>query len=83
VDAPAHGKQLSGIQHPNVPAGVGILQPLTRRVVPRIIEARADDGTITDIVINVAVVDPITVIFQRERRLERRYLKTFFPELLS
>ena len=33
--------------------------------------------------VNVAVVDPITIIFQRERRLERDYLKTFFPELLS
>ena len=33
--------------------------------------------------INVAVVYPITVIFQRESRLDRQYVKTFFPELLS
>ena len=83
MDAPAHGKQRSGIQHPNIPAGVGIFQPLTRRVVAGIIEAWANDRTVTGVVINVAVVHPITVISQRERRLEREYLETFITELLS
>ena len=83
MDASAHCKQRSGIQHANIAAGVGILQPLTRRVIALVSEARADDRTIAHIVIDVAVVHPITIVFQRVGRLERQYFKAFITELLS
>ena len=76
MDAATHRKQLSPLDHQNVPTRIDVAQDFSSPVIANVVKAWTHDGAVADIVIDVAVVDPIPVVSQRCRRGERYDFKS-------
>ena len=67
VDAAPASKERPSIDEHDFATGIGLLQNLAGAFVSRIIEGTQDDGTIADVVVDVAEVHPIFVVLQHIR----------------